>query len=166
MRTTPEALTQLLTEDALELFGRYGVFSHREMHSRYEVALEQYVLIIGVEARLTLEIATTIVLPAALRYQTELATNVASLKAIGMDAETGILDEVSSAIKALRDGIDRLRHEVGHEHSGTMEEIASRLQKVDLPAIDAVRTAADELEGLVADDLWPLATYQEMLFIL
>ena len=91
---------------------------------------------------------------------------MASLKAIGMDAETGILDEVSAAIKALRVGIDKLRHEVSHGHDGTVEEVAARLLKVDLPAMDEVRTAADELEGLVADDLWPLATYQEMLFIL
>jgi glutamine synthetase len=121
---------------------------------------------VGVEARLTLEIATTTVLPAGLRYQTELATNVASLKAIGMDAETGILDEVSSAIKALREGINNLRREVSREHDGTMEELATRLQTVVIPAMDGVRAAADELEGLVADDLWPLATYQEMLFIL
>jgi glutamine synthetase len=166
LRTTADALTELLAEDSLELFSRYGVFTHREMHSRYEVALEQYVLTVGVEARLTLEIATTTVLPAGLRYQTELATNVASLKAIGMDAETGILDEVSSAIKALREGINNLRREVSREHDGTMEELATRLQTVVIPAMDGVRAAADELEGLVADDLWPLATYQEMLFIL
>ena len=85
LRTTADALPQLVTEESLELFSRYGVFTHREMHSRYEIALEQYILTVGVEARLTLEIATTTVLPAALRYQTELATNVASLKAIGMD---------------------------------------------------------------------------------
>ena len=59
----------------MELFSRYGVFNHREMHSRYEIALEQYILSIGVEAALTLEMATTVILPAALRYQTELALN-------------------------------------------------------------------------------------------
>ena len=166
LRATPDALPQLVTEDSLELFRQYGVFTHREIHSRYEVALEQYILTVDVEARLTLEIATTLVLPAALRYQTELATNIATLKDIGMDAETGTLDEVSSAIKALREAIDRLRREIRHDHDGIMEERAARLQQADLPAMEAVRAAADELESLVADDLWPLATYQEMLFIL
>ncbi len=166
LRTTGDALPQLVTEDSLELFRRYGVFTHREIHGRYEVALEQYILTVDVEARLTLEIATTLVLPAALRYQTELATNIASLTAIGMDAETGTLDEVSSAIKTLRVAIDRLRQESRYDHDGTKEERAARLQKADLPAMEAVRAAADELETLVADDLWPLATYQEMLFIL
>src|SRR6202522_603397 len=109
LRTTPDALPELVTEDALELFSHYGVFSHHEMHSRYEIALEQYILSVGVEARLTLEIANTLILPAALRYQTELAANLASLKAIGAELDTTTLDEVSTAIKALRAGIATLR---------------------------------------------------------
>ena len=83
LRTTLDALPELITEESMELFSQYGVFNHREMHSRYEIALEQYILAIDVEAELTLEMATTIILPAAIRYQTELATNVASLKAAG-----------------------------------------------------------------------------------
>ena len=71
----------------MELFEKYKVFSHREMHSRYEIGLEQYALSIGVEARLTLEMGTTTVLPAAIRYQTELATNVGALKAVGVEAD-------------------------------------------------------------------------------
>ena len=78
LRTTLDALPELITEEAMELFSHYGVFNHREMHSRFDIALEQYILSVGVEARLTLEIANTIVLPAALRYQTELATNLAA----------------------------------------------------------------------------------------
>ncbi len=95
LRTTLDALPELITEDAMELFSRFGVFTHREMHSRFDIALEQYILSVGVEARLTLEIANTVVLPAAIRYQTELATNLASLKAIGAELDTSTLDEVS-----------------------------------------------------------------------
>ena len=105
LRTTLDALPELITDEAMELFSKYGVFNHREMHSRYEIALEQYALSIGVEARLTLEMATTVLLPAAVRYQTELATNVAALKAAGIDADTATLDEVSASITALRAGI-------------------------------------------------------------
>src|ERR1700744_2976721 len=72
LRTTVDALPELVTEESLELFSHYGVFSHHESHSRYEIGLEQYVLSVGVEARLTLEMANTVILPAALRYQTEL----------------------------------------------------------------------------------------------
>ena len=83
LRTTVDALPELITPEALELFEKYGVFSGREMHSRYEIGIEQYVMTIGVEANLTLEMGTTTILPAAIRYQTELASNVAALKAAG-----------------------------------------------------------------------------------
>ena len=84
LRTTLDALPELITEESMDLYSHYGVFTHREMHSRYEIALEQYILSIGVEARLTLEMANTVILPAALRYQTELAANLGALKALGV----------------------------------------------------------------------------------
>jgi glutamine synthetase len=166
LRSTVDALPQLVSEDSLELFSRYAVFSNHEMHSRYEIGLEQYILSVGVEARLTLEIANTVILPAALRYQTELATNLASLKAIGAELDATTLDEVSAAIKTLRESITTLRSEIEHDYDGSAEEQAAHIRDEDLPAMNAVRASADELETLVADDLWPLATYQEMLFIL
>ncbi len=166
LRTTLDALPELITEEAMELFSHYGVFSHREMHSRYDVALEQYGLSIGVEARLTLEMANTVILPAALRYQTELATNIASLKAVGAEVDASTLNEVSASIKDLRAGIASLRTALAHDEADTAKEEAEHAGKELLPAMASVRTAADELETLVADDLWPLPTYQEMLFIL
>ncbi|HRI95715.1 MAG TPA: glutamine synthetase III, partial [Nocardioides sp.] len=96
LRTTVDALPELVAPDALELFSKYGVFNEREMHSRYEVGIEQYVMTVGVEANLTLEIGSTTVLPAALRYQTELASNVAALKAAGVEADTATLEAVSA----------------------------------------------------------------------
>ena len=90
LRTTVDALPELITEDALELFAKYKVFNDREMHSRYEIGLEQYVLTISVEANLTLEIGNTTILPSAMRYQTELAGNVAALKAAGVEADTSL----------------------------------------------------------------------------
>ena len=84
LRTTLDALPELISEPAMELFEKYGVFTHREMHSRYEIALEQYSRSIGVEARSTLEIGTTAVLPAAVRYQTEVALNLGALKKAGV----------------------------------------------------------------------------------
>ena len=166
LRTTLDALPELITEESMELFSKYGVFNHREMHSRYEIALEQYILAIDVEAELTLEMANTMILPAAVRYQTELATNVASLKAAGVEADTSTLEEVSGSIAELRAGIAALRSEINHDDVQSAEKHAEHAQKGLLPAMDAVRKAADALEGMVADDLWPLPTYQEMLFIL
>jgi glutamine synthetase len=166
LKTTLDALPVLISEDSMELFSHYGVFNHREMHSRYEIALEQYILSVGVEARLTLEMGKTIILPAALRYQTELATNLASLKALDVEFDSTLLDEVSAAIKSLREGVVALAARISHDHEGSEEEIAAHILAEDIPAMQAVRDASDLLETMVADDLWPLATYQEMLFIL
>jgi len=165
LRTTIDALPQLITPESMELFTRYGVFNDREMHSRYDIALEQYALSIGVEARITLEMANTVILPSALRYQTELASNLSSLAAIGYDLDTSTLDEVTAAITELRAGIAALRAELEHEAADELAE-ATHAGAGLLPAMTLARDAADKLESLVADDLWPLATYQEMLFIL
>jgi glutamine synthetase len=166
LKTTLDALPELITDEAMALFEKYGVFNHREMHSRYEIGLEQYAQTIAVEARLTLEIGSTVILPAAVRYQTEVATNIGALKAAGAKADVAILTEVSDPIAALRTALGGLRaaltKDAGHTALAEATHAASDL----LPAMSAVRAAADELETIVADDLWPLPTYQEMLFIL
>ena len=135
---------QLITDEAIELFSHYGVFSHREMHSRYEIALEQYALSIGVEARTTLEMANTVILPAALRYQTELATNARqpdrrSARARHVDARRGV-------------GVDRRpagRHRRAARRARPRAAARSRTRRRTpgpslLPAMDAVRAAADD----------------------
>jgi glutamine synthetase len=166
LKTTLDALPELITEPALALFEKYGVFNHREMHSRYEIGLEQYVLTIGVEARLSLEIGSTAILPAAVRYQTELAANVAALTAAGVAADTASLEAVSAPIADLRSALATLKEalaaDAGHDALAEGQHARDAL----LPAMAAVRSAADALEEIVADDLWPLPTYQEMLFML
>jgi glutamine synthetase len=166
LRTTLDALPELIKEPAMELFSNYGVFNHREMHSRYEIGLEQYVLTIGVEARLTLELGSTVILPAAVRYQTELAENVAALKAAGVEADTTSLTQVSAPIAALRSALTTLADELAADSGSEAWDHAKHAQDGLLPAMMAVRGPADLLEGIVADDLWPLPTYQEMLYIL
>jgi glutamine synthetase len=142
------------------------VFSERELHSRYEVQLEQYALVIAVEAKQTLELAATVILPAAVRYQTELAQNVATLKAAGVEASTITLEGVSGPVSDLTSAIETLKKALSHQAGDTALAEAKHAQDELLPAMAAVRTAADELEAVVADDLWPLPTYQEMLYVL
>ena len=166
LRTTLDALPELITEPSMELFEKYKVFNHREMHSRYEVGLEQYALTIGVEARLTLEMGTTLVLPAAVRHQTEVAQNVAALKAAGVEADIEPLVAVSEPIAALRKALATLKDALTTGGGESALEEATHARDELLPAMAAVRGAADKLEGIVADDLWPLPTYQEMLYIL
>jgi glutamine synthetase len=163
--TTVDSLPEYQTPEAKELFSKYGVFNEAELEARYEVALEQYLMVVNVEANLTEEIAKTTILPAAVRYQTELAGNVAALKAAGVEADLTDLNEVSGLVAALRAGIKGLQDAVAgqHEHEGIAE--AAYAKDAVLPAMLAVREAADSLEAVVADDLWNLPTYQEMLFI-
>jgi len=166
LRTSIDALPQFDTPSAKELFSRYGVLNERELASRYEVSLEQYAKSVGVEARTTMEMARTVILPSAMRYQTELATNVAALRAAGVEADTSLLEEVSGGVADLQGAIRGLRvaldSDPGHE---VFDEAVHACNSL-LPAINAVRAAVDGLEDVVADNLWPLPTYQEMLFIL
>jgi glutamine synthetase len=166
LKTTLDALPELITDSALELFEKYKVFNHREMHSRYEIGLEQYALTIGVEARLTLEMGATLVLPAAVRHQTEVAVNLGALKSAGVEVDVAVLDEVSTPLNALRSALAHLKAALVDEGDGSALAEAEHARDALLPAMSAVRAAADELEAIVADDLWPLPTYQEMLFIL
>ena len=119
-----------------------------------------------VEANLTAEIAQTTILPAAIRFQTELATNIGALKAAGVEGDTADLLAVSALVTDLRTGLAGLKVAVAgaHDHVGIDE--AAYLRDAVIPAMAAVRSAADALEEVVADDLWALPTYQEMLYIL
>jgi glutamine synthetase len=166
LRTTLEALPELVTPEAVELFEKYRVFNEKEMHSRYEVGLEQYTLTVAVEAKLTMEMGATTVLPAAVRHQTEVAQNLATLRAAGVEPDTAPLDEVSGPVTELRSTLAALKAALAADPGETALSEAEHAAHELLPAMAAVRAAADALEGIVADDLWPLPSYQEMLYIL
>jgi glutamine synthetase len=106
-----------------------------------------------------------VILPAAIRYQTELASNVATLKAAGMKPDLTLLGAVSTPISELTTALRALTTAMGEHGGDSAAEEAAHAQSL-LGFMDAVREAADILEGVVADDLWPLPTYQEMLYIL
>lgn len=165
LKTTLDAIPELIKPEAIEVFEKYGVFSERELESRVEVRYEMYALTVAVEAKLALEIGSTVILPAAVRYQTELAQNVASLKAAGVEPDLTLLQMVSEPIGALTAALATIKEGLSH-HADSATEEAKHAQSALLPAMEAVRAAADTLESMVADDLWPLPTYQEMLYIL
>lgn len=164
LRTTVDALPYMGTPEVIELFGKYNVLSKREVLSRLEVKLEQYVKAVQVEANLMLKMGRTMILPAAIRYQNELATNCAHLKAAGLECDSEPLSSISACATGLRAALDKLDKLMGHE-SDDLEAEASHMRDKILPTMVVVREHADALEGMVADDLWPLPTYQEMLFI-
>ena len=167
-RSTIESLPDLIAPKSIALFGKYGVFSERELHSRYEILLENYKKTVNVEGQLTVQIASRQILPAALRYQAEVAQSIANLKAAGATApkgQTALLAELSSTIDDLQTATDKLSDALEHHAEGDTLAHAKYFHGTVIPAMSAVRSAGDKLEGLVADDLWPLPTYQEMLFI-
>lgn len=166
LRTTVDALPELITPEAIELFEKYAVFSEREMHSRYEIGLEQYALSIGVEARLVYELGTTIVLPAALRYQTEIALNIQALKGVGVEPDLASLEAISIPLTGLRTALGTLAAGLAADPGHSASAEGEHALNVLLPAMAGARAAADALEGVVADDLWSLPTYQEMLYVL
>lgn len=159
-KTTADALPALLEPAVKEMFSKYNVLSDREVESRYEIYVEQYCMTVRVEANLTKKIARTQIFPAAIRFQKELATTCANLKAVGIDFDTNTLDQVTELVKGLQDSTV----ELAKASEGGCEDMRQACDEV-LPAMLKVRGFADELEAIVADDIWPLPTYQEMLFI-
>ena len=169
-KQTIDALPAITDPAVVAMFDKYKVLTPREVESRREIYFEQYVLTLNVEAKLTHEIAKTIIYPAATRYQSELASTAANCKAAGVDFDASLLIKLCSLIKSFNEAISKLEHlinEGGHGGHGVAnpQQAAERCAKEVKPAMVAVRAIADELEGIVADDHWPLPTYQEMLFI-
>ena len=166
LRTTVDALQQFSEPAIIEVLEKYHVLSARELASRQEVYLEQYIFSVHVEAKQTAELGRTTILPAAQRYLGELAAQAASLKAVDLPWDTSTLTAISGLVTDLLAALADLEAALGHEAEGTSMEHAAYARDALIPPMAAVRAAADALEGLVADDLWPLPTYQEMLTII
>ncbi len=166
LRTSVDALPSLTDKNAVSVFEKYGILSRRELESRQEIAFEQYNKTVNVEANLTVEIARTTIFPAAMRYQGQLAQTAAHMKAAGLEVHTAMLERVTSLMGDLMVNVHELEKAVeGNGHGGDSAAHAKHFCEGVLPLMLKVRETADALEGIVADDLWPLPTYQEMLFI-
>jgi glutamine synthetase len=167
-RNAVDSLSDLISPKSVALFGKYGVLSERELHSRFEILLENYKKTINIESQLTAQIASRQILPAALRYQAEVADGIAKLKAAGAkvpSSQTALLDELSATIEELQSRTAALVDALEDHLDGDTLAHAKYFRDTIVPAMSAVRVAGDKLEGMVAADLWPLPTYQEMLFI-
>ena len=158
-RTTVDALPSLTTDKAKEVFSRFGVLSERELASRVEIQWERYVKVQNIEASCAIDIASTMILPATAAYLGLLASAPSS-KGINQ-----VCERVSGLADSLVDAIGALEHaqHAAHEATSVHAEAKAFATKV-IPAQEALRTVVDELETLVADDLWPLPKYRELLF--
>jgi len=155
LKTTPDALPEMLSDQTVAAFENYNVLSKRELESRFEVAAEQYALRANIEAETTFSIAKTMILPAALRYLA--LVREADETQVGGELK-GLIDELVSGLNAL---------EAANADEVELEGLEGAIHARDkqLAAMGAVRESADKLEKVVADDLWPLPKYEEMLFI-
>jgi glutamine synthetase len=155
LRTTVDALPWLVEKQTIQTMEYYNVLTERELESRFEVFVEQYSTNANIEAETAASIARTMLLPAAVRHLNELRAADHS----GLVAESeGLVDEFYEAIIALE------KANIGHPAEEGLE-LAKYMRDTVIPAMEAVRAVADKLERIVADDLWPLPKYSEMLFI-
>jgi glutamine synthetase len=157
LRTTPDALPWLVDKQTVAAFKKYKVLSKRELESRLEVFTEQYAVKINIEAETAAQIARTMLLPAAVRHLNE-------LKATGLDE---LVEEVEPLVKELQYAIVKLEDAnlSDNQPDSSAMKWAIYMRDTVIPAMDDVRDVCDRLEKLVADDLWPLPKYSEMLFI-
>jgi glutamine synthetase len=153
--TTPDALPWIVNKQTVKAFEAYNVLSSRELESRYDVFVEQYATKLNIEAETAASMARTLILPAAVRHLTE-------LKASGV---AGLAEEVEPLVEELYAAILDLEKANDHEGPDGGIKHAKYMRDTVIPAMTAVRTVADRLERIVADDLWPLPKYSEMLFI-
>ncbi len=166
LRTTPEALEALTYPEVIAVYEEHHVLSKMELKSRQEIYFEQYCKTIRSEGLLVQRIAKTVIFPAAMRYQGELAATAAQMQAIGKDFQTFTLDEVTEYVRKMQNAVEKLNKQMDKAQKieeGLPTQAAFYCQKV-IPIMLEVRKYADALENIVADDLWSLPSYQEILF--
>jgi glutamine synthetase len=166
LRNTVDALPELVKPEVVKVFEKHKVLNERELKAREEINFEAYNKTINVEAQLMVLMANRYILPAALKYQTEVANAVAAVKAAGGSGTqpAKLLDRLSTLIDTLKGKADDLAHKL--EHGGSSAENHGKyFRDVIIPIMGEMREAGDALELLVPHGDWPLPTYREMLFI-
>lgn len=168
--TTPEALDVLSSKLAQDFYSKSGVMNKVELEAFHAVQLHSYCTKLSIEAKALDEIVHSMVMPAVIRYQTELADNIDAMKEIDMEDAIGyqkdVLKRVVKNANVIRKGLDKLHSalEKAHEVASVREE-ADILCHTAKPQMDNIREAVDDLEAIVDDQYWPLVKYRELLFV-
>lgn len=167
LKSTTDVLPVVIREDTVKLFEKYKVYSKKELESRYNILTENYVKTVAIEGKTALMMARTQILPAALKYQKEVGESIAAAKAAGAGSPAGLetFATLVSTITSFQTAIGKLDKAVNHHAEGDLLAHAKHAKDAILSAMLEVREYSDKLETMVADDLWPLPTYREMLFI-
>jgi glutamine synthetase len=163
--TTADALPYLRDESIKELFSSTGVLSPVELESRFEVYAEQYVLSIEVEAKLVVEMAKTLIYPASTHFLADLAMTSSSMADLGVEMNNSIPASIAAETNAMIATVAELEAAIEKHDFDSIEDHMTFCANDIRGLMDKVRSHVDMLEGEVADDLWPLPKYREMLFI-
>jgi glutamine synthetase len=172
VRTTPLALDAMVTEKAKHLFESNNVLTHVELEARHEIELEKYLKKVQIEARIMGELATSHVLPAAIKYQNDLITNIKGLKEIGLKEEAfanqkQILIKLSEHINKMSELVEKMidARKKANVIADTRDKAIAYCDTIKGEYFDQIRYHADKLELLVGDEYWLLPKYREMLFL-
>ena len=171
IKTTPKALDALISEKTEKLFEETGVFSKREAHARHEILLEAYYKKLQIEARVIGELVTNVIIPSALKYQTEIVNNVKGLKDIGFgkdsyESQLIIIEELSKHINFIKTNVYEMVE--ARKKANIIEDAREKAIAYDETVksyFDPIRYHVDKLELLVDDNIWPLPKFRELLFI-
>lgn len=163
--TSADALPELLSPEIASLFERTGVLTPAELHSRFEVYAEQYINSIDVEAKLMVNMATTMIYPAAVTYLSELAATAGNLQDLGITLDNSVASSVATEANALMVAVGKLSAARAKHDFDSVKDHMTFLAGTVRDLMTEVRAHADTLETLIADEMWPLPKYSEMLFI-
>ncbi len=167
LRTTPDALPYFVSEKNIALYEKHRIFTETEMRSRHEIHMESYSKVIIIEAQTMLDMAKKEILPAVLKYKRAVADTVIAAREIQVSskAESALACKIGSLTDTLYDNISVLDEAIKHCHEiAETETQMFFIRDTLIPAMNNVRVAADELEGLVSKEFWPFPTYDELLF--
>src|SRR5215510_1481755 len=172
VKTTPLALDAMVTDKAKQLFESNNVYTHEELEARHEIELEKYIKKVQIESRIMGELATSHILPPAIRYQNLLANNIRSLKDIGMPEsaysnQKQILDKISEHINSISDLVEKMieARKIANNMDNTRTKAIAYQSQIKDKFFDQIRYHADKLELLVDDKEWYLPKFREMLFL-
>ncbi|NHN37704.1 glutamine synthetase type III [Pseudomaricurvus alcaniphilus] len=163
--TSADALPAFLDPAIIELFSSTGVLTPVELESRYEVYSEQYILSIEVEAKLVIDMATTLVYPAAMSYLEQLTNTLATSAELGISLDASLAKKVAAQADGLLATVDKLALSIGQHDFPSVEAHMKYCASEIRALMDTARSYADTLETLVPNALWPLPKYAEMMFI-
>jgi glutamine synthetase len=172
IKTTPKALDAYAADKAKKLFEDHSIYNHLELEARHEIMLEDYVKKVQIEARVMGDLATTQILPSAVKYQNKLIENVSGLKQLGLPesayhSQMDILKKISEHVNVISSHVESMinARKTANEIKNNRDKAIAYCEEVKEKHFDTIRYHADKLELMIEDELWPLPKYRELLFL-